>query len=236
MSNLGGKNVSEDTDKDVPGVNSVSAGTNTTITGTAADPVVNADTQLKNTTKGDLEGFSTVAARIPVGTNDQVLTADSTAAEGVAWKTPAAGGSAVFRGALLEEDTDTSRGTGQFTATYDVEVYDTDSFADIGTDNDRITIPSGVTKVQASTVITATGLAAGVNNAVEIFHFDSGDTLIRRYSHGQQMGFNDTFNTVTTPVITVSLGDYFLVKIVNADSSWTQTYVALGVEYKDGTL
>lgn len=46
----------------------------------------------QNTTKGDLEGFSTVAARIPVGTNDQVLTADSAEALGVKWATPAGGG------------------------------------------------------------------------------------------------------------------------------------------------
>jgi hypothetical protein len=43
------------------------------------------------TTKGDLYGFSTVNARVAVGTNGQVLTADSTAATGVAWAT--AGGS-----------------------------------------------------------------------------------------------------------------------------------------------
>jgi hypothetical protein len=39
------------------------------------------------TTKGDLYGFSTVNARVAVGTNGQVLTADSTAATGVAWAT-----------------------------------------------------------------------------------------------------------------------------------------------------
>lgn len=39
------------------------------------------------TTKGDLLGYSTLNARVPVGTNGQVLTADSTAALGVAWST-----------------------------------------------------------------------------------------------------------------------------------------------------
>lgn len=43
------------------------------------------------TTKGDLWGFSTVDARVPVGTDGQVLTADSTAALGVSWQTPTVG-------------------------------------------------------------------------------------------------------------------------------------------------
>jgi hypothetical protein len=42
------------------------------------------------TTKGDLYGFDTADARVPVGTNGQVLTADSGAALGVSWQTPAA--------------------------------------------------------------------------------------------------------------------------------------------------
>ena len=46
------------------------------------------------TTKGDLYGFSTVPTRLPVGTNAQVLTADSTASTGLKWAT-ASGGSPV---------------------------------------------------------------------------------------------------------------------------------------------
>ena len=43
------------------------------------------------TTKGDVWGYSTTNARVPVGTNGQILTADSTAATGVAWATAASG-------------------------------------------------------------------------------------------------------------------------------------------------
>src|SRR5574337_227992 len=38
------------------------------------------------TTKGDIYGYDTAPARIPVGTNSYVLTADSTSAQGVSWK------------------------------------------------------------------------------------------------------------------------------------------------------
>ena len=44
------------------------------------------------TTKGDLQGFSTVAARIPVGTNGQVLTADSAQTLGLKWAAGGGGG------------------------------------------------------------------------------------------------------------------------------------------------
>jgi hypothetical protein len=44
------------------------------------------------TTKGDLHGFDTGDARVPVGANGTVLTADSTVALGVKWASPAGGG------------------------------------------------------------------------------------------------------------------------------------------------
>jgi hypothetical protein len=44
------------------------------------------------TTKGDLYTYSTVDARLGVGTNGQILTADSTAATGLKWAAPAGGG------------------------------------------------------------------------------------------------------------------------------------------------
>ena len=43
------------------------------------------------TTKGDIVGYDTARKRIGVGTNDQVLTADSTNANGLAWKDTSGG-------------------------------------------------------------------------------------------------------------------------------------------------
>lgn len=44
------------------------------------------------TTKGDLLTYDTGLVRLPVGTDGQVLTADSTVAKGVKWATPSGGG------------------------------------------------------------------------------------------------------------------------------------------------
>ena len=43
------------------------------------------------TTKGDTHGYTTENARVPIGANTTVLTADSTTALGLAWTAPAAG-------------------------------------------------------------------------------------------------------------------------------------------------
>jgi hypothetical protein len=51
-----------------------------------------AGTTLPLTTKGDLFGYSTTNARVPIGTNGQVLTADSTEALGLKWAAAAGGG------------------------------------------------------------------------------------------------------------------------------------------------
>jgi len=61
------------------------------------------------TTKGDILGYSTTNARIPIGTDGQVLTASSAQALGVVWATPAAAPvSSVFArtGAIVAVSTD----------------------------------------------------------------------------------------------------------------------------------
>ncbi len=57
--------------------------TDVTISGGGASPL---------TTKGDLFGFDSADARIPVGVDGQVLTADSVESLGVKWETPSGGG------------------------------------------------------------------------------------------------------------------------------------------------
>lgn len=75
-------------------ITAVTAGTGISGGGTSGDVTVTNSMATAYTTKGDLVPAtgSAAFARLGVGANDTVLTADSTAATGMKWATPASGG------------------------------------------------------------------------------------------------------------------------------------------------
>jgi hypothetical protein len=75
-------------------ITAVTAGTGISGGGTTGDVTITNSMATAYTTKGDLVPAtgSGAFARLGVGTNNQVLTADSAAATGMKWATPAAGG------------------------------------------------------------------------------------------------------------------------------------------------
>lgn len=101
-----------------------------------------ASDQTPLTTKGDLFTFSTVDARLGVGTNTYVLTADSAEATGLKWAAPAGG--LTFVGANVVNTTDQSISNATFTTVaFNSENFDTNTFHDNSTNNTRMTIPAG---------------------------------------------------------------------------------------------
>jgi hypothetical protein len=118
------------------------------------------------TTKGDLYTYSTTDTRLGVGTNGQILTADSTAATGLKW----ASSSPTAVGVSLYNSTDQTINNSSTTLlSWNNETFDTDSFHDNATNNSRITIPSGKAgKYLLNVILQWQGSAAG-DRTVNIF-------------------------------------------------------------------
>ena len=94
-----------------------------------------AGTTLPLTTKGDLFGYSTTNARVPVGANNTVLTADSAEALGVKWATPSSGGMTLISTTTLTGATVT---IGSIPSTYVDLVFYIEGFRPV-TDSTYIT-------------------------------------------------------------------------------------------------
>lgn len=114
MTNLGGKVMSEDTDKDVTGtVDTIIAGTNIDNIDSSdpANPIINASAGGASplTTKGDVFTYDTGDQRLAVGTDAFVLTADSAEPTGLKWVAAAAVDPLTTKGDVFTFDTDAQR-------------------------------------------------------------------------------------------------------------------------------
>lgn len=84
----------------------------------------------KLTTKGDLQTFSTANVRLPVGTNGQVLTADSGTATGLAWGDASGGGGSIENLIVNPTAELTSKAeSATWTCTNATVAYDTGTYA-----------------------------------------------------------------------------------------------------------
>jgi hypothetical protein len=128
---------------DVGDITAVTAGTGISGGGTTGAVTVTNSMATAIDAKGDLIGGTgaDTFARLAVGANGTVLTADSAEATGLKWAVPASG--STFVGCAVTRY-DQSINSGTWTAiTFTVEDYDTDGFHNNSTNTSRMTIPTG---------------------------------------------------------------------------------------------
>lgn len=169
------------------------------------------------TTKGDLLTYDTTAARLGVGTNGQVLTADSTASTGLTWSSP---GTPNFIGCAASGAPSIPNAV-YTAAAMPFEDIDTHSFHNTSTNNTRITIPSG--KAGKYLVIVKTGGPTSANIKVSRI-YKNGSHLQDAASQGYNSNLNIIGNATQaySAILELAVGDY-LEQFIYHDTGSSQT-------------
>lgn len=202
---------------DVGDITAVTAGTGISGGGTSGAVTITNSMATEMTTKGDIvvaTGSGTFV-RQGVGTNGQVLTADSAEADGVKWATPATP-TPTFVGCSLRKTAAQTTSAATYTViTFTAEDFDTNGFHDNSTNTGRITIPTGYAGKYLMTAQLSTNngdqthTSAFKKNGANFNTFPSGKSV--------QSGAGCSSNTL---IMDLAVGDY--VEISQYSSSGVQ--------------
>jgi hypothetical protein len=185
-------------------------GTQTLTNKTLTSPALTTPTISTIDAKGDLlagTADNTIGRR-SVGTNGQVLTADSAEATGMKWATPAAGATLV--GCSLNRSTDLTVSNSAWNViTYDVENYDTDGFHSTVSNTSRITIPAG--KAGKYQILTNVLWATSATGERYLSVTKNGTELLRMYG-GVPTSAGDFTQTLAT-IEDLAVNDYLEMRV-----------------------
>jgi hypothetical protein len=163
--------------------------------------------------KGDIIAASAddTAARLAVGANGTVLTADSTETTGLKWATPAAT-TPTFVGCMVTKSAAQAASQSAYTTvTFNTEVYDTDAFHSTSTNTSRFTIPSG--KGGYYTVFWNISLSG--DGAVAVSLDKNGSDFLRANGYKTGGGIGFYANSIIMPLVA---GDYIEVAVYTTSS------------------
>jgi hypothetical protein len=145
------------------------------------------------TTKGDLFTFSTVDARLGVGTNGQLLQADSVAATGLSWITKAESGQVLITTASFTTSAAVNVNSC-FSATYDhyLVILNVSATASFGTGDVSLRLrASGVDN--SSSNYAFNGAFAGTSSAAITGQRSAGLTTAFKFDYGALEGIRASF-------------------------------------------
>jgi len=158
------------------------------------------------TAKGDLYAGSAANTytKLAVGTNGQVLTADSTVSPtGLKWATPSG---ATFVGARVYGSAVQSIPNATYpVVTWNTESYDTDNFHDNTTNSSRFTIPSG--KAGKYLFVLKTTFNSSSNTGARILYFFKNGAEVNESEFS--LSTRGNLQMCITSVQNAAVGDYF---------------------------
>jgi hypothetical protein len=169
--------------------------------------VANIDTIL--TTKGDIYAATAAStpARLGVGANNTVLTADSSTATGLKW----AAGGANFSGCQVYNTTNISTSINTVaTLTFNSENYDTDGYHSTSSNTSRMTIPTGKSGYYRVTV-TASWATGSAGSRRLVFFEANGNTALGAFESTVSSG---TYPKISgTRTVYLNAGDYVEMRV-----------------------
>jgi hypothetical protein len=164
--------------------------------------------------KGDLiaGNAADTPVRVAVGSNNQVLTADSSVTGGIKWATLSTG--PTFIGAAAYNANFTLPGTGENLIAFPNEDFDTNAFHDNSTNNSRLTVPSGYAgKYLVMAHMDLNGISGYYINTIRQYNSAGSQLTINATNRQftQNSGGNNFAGGTLAYIVSAAVGDYFQV-------------------------